>query len=125
MIFYSNSDWRLLPVKRIGLVSIVIEMSIITAAGFFSTGSTAPSAVPGQKDVTKIIFDDRRIEGKIRRPQLVLIKAEQRPEFDPMVLQSLGKTGNIAGAVDKAMLETSPYDGAFQFRGKRIVNYIP
>ncbi len=72
-----------------------------------------------------MIFDERRIEGKIRRPQLVLIKAEQRPEFDPMVLQSLGKTGNIAGAVDKAMLETSPYDGAFQFRGKRIVNYIP
>ena len=77
------------------------------------------------KDVTKMIFEERRIEGKIRRPQLVLIKAEQRPEFDPMVLQSLGKTGDIAGAVDKSILEASPYDGAFRFRGTRIDNYVP
>ena len=72
-----------------------------------------------------MIFEERRIEGKIRRPQLVLIKAEQRPEFDPMVLQSLGRTGDIAGAVDKSILEASPYDGAFQFRGTRIDNYVP
>jgi hypothetical protein len=72
-----------------------------------------------------MVFEERRIEGKIRRPQLVLIKAEQRPEFEPMVLQSLGKSGNIAGSVDKSMLERSPYDAAFRFRGNRIENYIP
>jgi hypothetical protein len=87
----------------------------------------APFAVSNQlqSDVTKMVFEERRIEGKIRRPQLVLIKAEQRPEFDPMVLQSLGKTGDIAGAVDRNILEASPYNGAFQFRGTRIINYVP
>ncbi|MBN1757261.1 MAG: hypothetical protein JW863_03030 [Chitinispirillaceae bacterium] len=89
------------------------------------TGLLSAAFAAENKDVTKMIFEERRIEGKIRRPQLVLIKAEQRPEFDPMVLQSLGRTGDIAGAVDKSILEASPYDGAFQFRGTRIDNYVP
>ena len=93
--------------------------------GIFLTGPQFSAFTAENNDVTKMIFEERRIEGKIRRPQLVLIKAEQRPEFDPMILQSLGKTGDIAGAVDKSILETSPYDGAFQFRGTRIDNYIP
>lgn len=92
---------------------------------FLSTGLSAASAENGRKGLKKLVFDERRIEGKIRRPQLVLIKAEQRPEFDPMVLQSLGKAGNTAGAVEKSILERSPYDGAFSFRNKRINNYIP
>jgi hypothetical protein len=97
---------------------------IIVWAIFFSLVPAA-SGADGTQTVKKMVFDERRIEGKIRRPQLVLIKAEQRPDFEPMVLQSLGKTGNIAGAVDKSMLERSPYDAAFRFRGSRIENYIP
>lgn len=73
----------------------------------------------------KMIFEERRIEGKIRRPQLVLIKAEQRPEFAPMVIQSLGKTGSITGSVDEDILEWSPYEDAFKIKNGRIVNYVP
>lgn len=76
-------------------------------------------------NVKKMIFEERRIEGKIRRPQLVLIKAEQRPEFAPMVIQSLGKTGSIAGSVDKDILDWSPYDDAFRIKKGRIENYVP
>ena len=85
---------------------------------------TAP-AENSKNAVTKLVFEERKIEGKIRRPQLVLIKAEQRPEFDPMIIQSLGKSGNIAGAVDQNILEQSPYDGAFRFKDKQIINYVP
>jgi len=89
------------------------------------TGACFAASTDKKNEVTKMIFEERRIEGKIRRPQLVLIKAEQRPEFDPMVLQSLGRTGDITGAVDKRILDASPYDGAFRFRGTRIENYVP
>ena len=92
----------------------------------FGSSGILPLPVRAEsKDVTKLVFEERRIEGKIRRPQLVLIKAEQRPEFDPMVLQSLDRTGDIVDAVDNKILEVSPYDGAFRFHGTRIVNYLP
>ena len=102
----------------------VVAVSL-SAILFLSGVSTATSVDSEQKNIKKLVFEERRIEGKIRRPQLVLIKAEQRPEFEPMIIQSLGKTGNITGAVDEEILERSPYDGAFQYRGERIDNYIP
>jgi hypothetical protein len=101
----------MLPIHVLLLISLFLSIGKVTEAA--------------QNDIKKLIFEERRIEGKIRRPQLVLIKAEQRPEFDPMVIQSLGKAGNITGAVDRTILEESPYDGAFQFRGKKIENYVP
>ena len=101
------------------------KIAAVLLGGLMVAGTVTTAFSAGKKDVTQMIFEERRIEGKIRRPQLVLIKAEQRPEFDPMVLQVLGKTGNIAGAVDKRILEASPYDGAFHFRGTRIDNYVP
>jgi hypothetical protein len=73
--------------------------------------------------VKKIIFEEKRIEGKIRRPQLVLIKADQRPEFTPMVLQSLGSGSNILQSVKTDLITDSPYKGAFQFNGLEISNY--
>lgn len=102
-----------------GKIAAIFLMMLLAGGLLFAASNTS------KQDVTKMVFEERRIEGKIRRPQLVLIKAEQRPEFDPMVLQSLGKTGDIAGAVDKSILEASPYDGAFQFHGTRIENYVP
>ncbi|HMA64888.1 MAG TPA: hypothetical protein VKO63_06815, partial [Chitinispirillaceae bacterium] len=50
----------------------------------------AGSSIAAPESVKKMVFEEQRIEGKIRRPQLVLIKAEQRPEFKPMVMQSYG-----------------------------------
>jgi hypothetical protein len=74
--------------------------------------------------VKHIIFGEQKIEGKIRRPQLVLIKADQRPDFPPMVSQPLGKTRNIAALVDPSLIE-APHKGAFQFQGTKIINPAP
>jgi hypothetical protein len=91
------------------------------------TGAVPKPAV-GENDekgaVKRIIFGEQKIEGKIRRPQLVLIKADQRPEFPPMVNQPLGKTRNIAALVDPSLIE-APHKGAFQFQGTKIINPAP
>ncbi len=78
-----------------------------------------------EKDIKKMIFEERRIEGKIRRPQLVLIKAEQRPEFQPMVMQSYGKIENVVRYVNEEIIDASPYKEPFQFDDTRIKNYVP
>jgi hypothetical protein len=80
---------------------------------------------PNSSSVKKIIFEEKHIEGKIRRPQLVLIKADQRPEFDPMVLQSMGTGSNVLQTINKDLINDSPYKGAFQFKDMEITNYVP
>jgi hypothetical protein len=81
-------------------------------------------SVQGQDNsVKKIIFEEKKIEGKIRRPQLVLIKADQRPEFSPMILQGFGSGTNILQSVKNDLITESPYKGAFQFNGIEISNY--
>ncbi len=82
------------------------------------------SAASDKSAVKRIIFGEQKIEGKIRRPQLVLIKADQRPDFPPMVSQPLGKTRNIAALVDPSLIE-APHKGAFQFQGTKIINPAP
>ena len=79
----------------------------------------------GKAAVQKIIFEEQKIEGKIRRPQMVLIKADQRPAFPPMIMQSAGKNDNVASSIDPSILESPAYKGAFQFQGTAIINYMP
>lgn len=75
--------------------------------------------------IQRIIFEERQIEGKIRRPQLVLIKAEQRPNFSPMIMQSLDSELNIGEYSKGSAVEKSPYKGAFTFDGTKISNFVP
>jgi hypothetical protein len=77
------------------------------------------------KSPRKIVFEEQQIEGKIRRPQLVLIKVEQRPAFSPMVMQSLEGGVSVVEFVSQSIINKSPYDNAFQFKGERISNYTP
>jgi len=77
------------------------------------------------KGIQRIVFEEFQIEGKIRRPQLVLIKAEQRPKFSPMVMQSLDSDVNVVEYAKDPALEKSPYSGAFMFNGREISNYKP
>jgi hypothetical protein len=89
---------------------------------------TVPPAKPqekGKAGVQRMIFEAQKIEGKIRRPQLVLIKADQRPAFPAMIMQSVGKNDNVASFVDPAVIENSTYQNAFQFKGTDITNYVP
>ena len=96
--------------------------SVAIFAGSLPAAS-APREAP--RDPKRLILEEQKIEGKIRRPQLVLIKADQRPEFEPMVMQSLGKKADIVKNVDAAVIDASPYAGPFKFAGKTIVNYAP
>jgi hypothetical protein len=99
-------------VITIGMTQMAFSVAPESKTSEMEPGAQPPSATSS-------------IEGKIRRPQLVLIKADQRPEFNPMVMQSLGKTKNIAGLVDQGILEETRYQGAFKFEGTRIVNIVP
>ncbi|MBN2036464.1 MAG: hypothetical protein JW768_06950 [Chitinispirillaceae bacterium] len=122
---------------RISCVAALAAIVCAAGAGFAATpdssssprkgSETAPAAVTKMtaSGMKQLVFEEQRIEGKIRRPQLVLIKADQRPEFNPMVMQSLGKTRNIAGLIDQSLLEETQYEGAFKFDGTKIVNIVP
>ena len=83
------------------------------------------SLIYAEDDIKTIVFDELQIEGKIRRPQLVLIKAEQRPNFTPMVMQSLDSDINVAVFSSSDAVEKSPYSGVFKFEGEKISNYVP
>jgi hypothetical protein len=113
-----------------------LSLAAACVAGLFLVAHAAPSnndkAAPvsknpekGKAAVQRIIFEEQKIEGKIRRPQMVLIKADQRPGFPPMIMQSAGKNENVASFVDPAVTENSTYQNAFQFQGTTIINYVP
>jgi hypothetical protein len=75
--------------------------------------------------IKTFVFEEQKISGKIRRPQLVLIKADQRPEFEPMAIRIFGKNKNVVDFLDKSVVEDSPYKGPFQVEGQSIANEIP
>jgi hypothetical protein len=73
-------------------------------------------------NIEKLIFEEQRIEGKIRRPQLVLIQADERPVFEPMALESFGRGSGIIKSVNRRLIEASPYNGPFEFNNYEITN---
>jgi hypothetical protein len=89
------------------------------------SGLVSKNPEKGKAAVQRIIFEEQKIEGKIRRPQLVLIKADQRPGFPPMIMQSLGKNDNIASLLDPSVIESPIYQNAFKFQGTTISGYAP
>ncbi len=104
-------------------------LCLFFASLYASAATEKPAAAKtpekGKAAVQRIIFEEQKIEGKIRRPQLVLIKADQRPNFPPMIMQSVGKNDNVASYVDPEVIEKSPYQNAFRFEGTTIINYVP
>ena len=100
-------------------------MKLLILLNFCFGMFSAVWAANGSGGVKKIVFAEERIEGKIRRPQLVLIQAEQRPEFSPMVMQSLSGNTNIVEFVSESVVEDGAYSGAFGFKGTSISSYIP
>lgn len=84
------------------------------------------SSVDAGKNIQRIVFEEKQIEGKIRRPQLVLIKADQRPDFKPMVMQSLDTSLDVVEFGRSPALDKSPYNGVFLFNNNNsISNYAP
>jgi len=98
---------------------------------FFAYGAPQKNNEPdntkdkGRAAVQRIVFEEQKIEGKIRRPQLVLIKADQRPNFSPMIMQSLGTSENITNIIDPTLLEDTKNNKAFKFKNNKIINFKP
>jgi hypothetical protein len=86
---------------------------------------TVAYGTPEKKQVQKLVLEEQKVEGKIRRPQLVLIKADQRPSFAPMASQSFGENADVSAFVDKQVLDYMPCDGPFMLKNNAIVNYQP
>lgn len=83
------------------------------------------SSLAEDSGIKTLVFETQHIEGKIRRPQFVLIKAELRPNFTPMVMQSLAGGASIVEFVSESVIEGSPYDEPFEFENTEISNYVP
>lgn len=98
--------------------NIILIILAFTAQNLFSQTDNS-------KTVQKMVFEEKRIEGKIRRPQLVLIQADQRPNFEPMILQSIGSSASIVQSVDRSIVDSIPNKQPFKFDGTRIINIIP
>jgi hypothetical protein len=98
--------------KKTVIIFIVIIMNFVSAA-------------PEKGPIKKFVLEEQKVEGKIRRPQLVLVKADQRPSFTPLASQSFGTNPDIVGFVDKKVLDYMPCDGPFMFANKTISGYQP
>jgi hypothetical protein len=107
--------------------SFTVFLAMASIVSFCLAADKKDRAAPAsaKSGIQQIIFEEQKIEGKIRRPQLVLIKADQRPGFPPMVMQSYGKTENVVDFVDQSAIENLPNQNAFQFEGVKISNLIP
>jgi hypothetical protein len=121
----------MIKINTILLKPLVLSAALLPLVVFslFATEGKSASGLKvtekGKAAIQKIIFEEQKIEGKIRRPQMVLIKADQRPSFPPMIMQSAGKNDNVASSIDPSIIESPAYKGAFQFRGTAIINYVP
>ena len=109
---------------------VKIYFMFLAGAVFYGNSSAAlesapPVDKPQKSAIQRIIFEEQRIEGKIRRPQLVLIKADQRPEFTPMMIQGFSRGANIIDFIDESVLDRSPVNGPFKFDDTKIRNYTP
>ena len=117
---------RLLRTSLAGSLLLGLFLAVLAAPS--KDNKTLPvskNPEKGKAAVQRIIFEEQKIEGKIRRPQMVLIKADQRPSFPPMIMQSVGKNENVASFVDPSVIENQLYQNAFQFKGTTIINYAP
>ena len=70
----------------------------------------------GQKK--EIVLGEFRIEGKLKRPQVVLIAAEKRPKFKPMAINQIYVKGDILALINKDVFEGKAYEKAFKVEYK-------
>ncbi len=72
-----------------------------------------PAAVFCAADIKEVVFEETVIEGKIKKPQVVLISADQRPDFGSMAF-SINRSGNrIIGPETEEVLESPLFKGPF------------
>lgn len=62
----------------------------------------------------QLVFKETVIEGKIKRPQVVLISADQRPEFKPMAINSFDDTTSLIDKVNRKIFEQNCFENAMK-----------
>jgi hypothetical protein len=111
-------------VRRYALFEALLGTIIVAAAVVQAlAGEGAPAekkSKPGT--IRQLVFSEQLIKGKVRRPQLVLIKAEQRPSFPPMALQAIGGQTDV---VSEEIARFCPYSKPFELEGTNVVNCVP
>lgn len=100
-------------------------MKITLIKNFFILSTLLLCVSYSAQPVKKLVFEEKMIEGKIRRPQLVLIKAETRPEFGSMVMKSVDKGMNVEEYTSGESVEGSDYNEPFKMDKYKITNYKP
>jgi len=86
---------------------------------------SAAAAAVQKSNVKQIVFEEQKIEGKIRRPQLVLIKADQRPDFAPMIMQGVGKSKSVSALIDENLINSNTNTSPFRFVGTKVQYTAP
>jgi len=67
----------------------------------------------------EIVFEETVIEGKVKRPQVVLIAADQRPVFQPMAINNFRDTVSTwADRVDPEVFEQNRFEAPIQLELK-------
>lgn len=126
-----------MEIKNNYVTRTAVLLLLFTAASFAVPGAgdsvktddakkQPPTGTAVQKtNIKQIIFEEQRIEGKIRRPQLVLIKADQRPEFTPMIMQAVGKSKSVSALIDENLINSNTNTGQFRFIGTKVQYSAP
>ena len=89
---------------------------------FASVSVFAVPAVKKDEPIRKIVFTDAKIEGKVRRPHLVVIKAIARPIFSPLVTISAVPT---PGDLSDQTIDRDPYASPFLFDEGGVRDVVP
>ena len=86
--------------KRITAGVLIISLFPLFAADSYSQG----------KKGKEMVFEESVIEGKIKRPQVVLISADQRPKFRPMAINNFTDTTQIMEQVAGSVFEQNRFE---------------
>ncbi len=57
------------------------------------------------KKIRELIFEEQQIEGKIKRPQVIMIAADTRPKFKPMMMNIATSEGDITASINPEVFE--------------------
>lgn len=111
IVMRSKRPIRCSVLPRNCLIGLAVSGVII---GGLALATAAPSS--GKE----IVFDETVIEGKVKRPQVVLIAADQRPVFQPMAINNFRDTlSTWADRVDPDIFEQNRFERALPLELER------
>jgi hypothetical protein len=81
------------------------------------SGSPTPNKMPVKTEKAKskaaFTLEEFNIEGKLKKPQMVLISADERPRFQPMAINKYNSKNDLMSTIDQSIFEYEIYQKAF------------